>query len=1120
MNHKYLKIGLVLLLCVGMLSEGVAQTNSVVFGKNRLQFKKFNWEYYQTDHFNTYFSQQGQQLGKYVAQTAENELEDLEKKLDFSLRERANIVVYNSYEDLKQSNIGIGKDWQNTGGITKLVGNKMIVYFDGNHNKLRVQIREGIAKVLLNNILFGSSLGEFASNAVLLNLPDWFTDGYIAYVAENWNTDLDNQLKQLIRTGRYRTFNQLANEHPTLAGHAFWYYVATTYGMEAPSYLLYISRIDRSMKKAFEQVLHKKYKLVMQDFATANFRRYQEDNRGRRQVTRGTVTTTQPNIKAEHYRIHPNPRNNNYAMVEFRHGLYEVQLYQGFYKPKVLLKSGVRQLKAQLNPDYPLLAWDPQGTRLAVIYGEKGNLKLLLYDLVSRTKQKFDLPKEYQMIQSFQYLPSQRNVLLLSATKDGQADLFTYNISSFESTQLTDDVYDDLDPSFAGFSKKSGIIFSSNRPGTDAVSADTVLPHHGYNVFLLSNWDQPGQQQLSQLTALKMGNAFQPMSYSSGYFTFVGDQNGIRNRYVGSYQAEAGGVDSLYYIGVDVLRNASGVELDSALAASGRQQPDSIRYIALTSDSTYVFPLTNYADGITESYSAGQKQIVSESVKRGDFTRTYELREDKPTLARRNISTPLTSFRQYDLHLDSIKKGLPMYYQQTAPDTTAEPEDFFQSEFGYVPPDSSSIIAQNLALEQSQQRKQVLKNARLFPYHLKFSTDYLIAQLDNSVLIDRYQPFTGGGGPIYLQQPFNGLIQVGVSDLFEDIKFTGGFRFPSNFNGSEYYFSYNNLRHYVDYKLLYYRKVNRVGFQGLPWEAKRRTNLYQIQANMPIDVVRSVRLTVGYRSDALTTLASTAENLPKNPADVDQRFGVLRAEYVYDNTINPVTNIWKGLRWKAYIEMFPQLNKPEGVKKRNFTFNAGVDARYYLPIYKNFIWATRFAADFSWGNRKVLYYLGGVDNWLSPKYNNYTPIDYSANYAYQTLGVNLRGYDQNIKNGNNLMLLNTELRLPVFATFIEQPINSDLIRNFQITSFVDMGTAWHGGFSDLNNNSQPSYVNSSGNVIVQVKKNNLGPFVGGYGFGARTTIAGYFLRVDAAWPMNNGFFYGKPQWYFALGVDF
>ena len=40
-----------------------------------------------------------------------------------------------------------------------------------------------------------------------------------------------------------------------------------------------------------------------------------------------------------------------------------------------------------------------------------------------------------------------------------------------------------------------------------------------------------------------------------------------------------------------------------------------------------------------------------------------------------------------------------------------------------------------------------------------------------------------------------------------------------------------------------------------------------------------------------------------------------------------------------------------------------------IQIYRNFIWAGRAAADFSWGNQKIIYYLGGVDGWMFPKYS-------------------------------------------------------------------------------------------------------------------------------------------------------
>jgi hypothetical protein len=52
-----------------------------------------------------------------------------------------------------------------------------------------------------------------------------------------------------------------------------------------------------------------------------------------------------------------------------------------------------------------------------------------------------------------------------------------------------------------------------------------------------------------------------------------------------------------------------------------------------------------------------------------------------------------------------------------------------------------------------------------------------------------------------------------------------------------------------------------------------------------------------------------------------------------------------------------------------------------------------------------------------------------------------------------------------------------------------------------------------------VRAGGIGPFAGGYGVGARSTLLGYFLRLDAGWQMN-GFFKGKPQYHLAMGLDF
>ena len=105
------------------------------------------------------------------AQVAEKELPGIEQQVEYGMQRSANIVLYNSFNEMEQSNIGLDIDWQTTGGTTKLVNNKMIVYYTDDHNKMRIQIRQGIARVLVENILFGDDLGEFAANQTLLDLP-------------------------------------------------------------------------------------------------------------------------------------------------------------------------------------------------------------------------------------------------------------------------------------------------------------------------------------------------------------------------------------------------------------------------------------------------------------------------------------------------------------------------------------------------------------------------------------------------------------------------------------------------------------------------------------------------------------------------------------------------------------------------------------------------------------------------------------------------------------------------------------------------------------------------------------------------------------------------------------
>jgi len=1129
---KFSRISLISCFLLAGAYFAVAQVNSVEFGKNRVQYKKFKWSYYQTKNFNVYFYKNGQELAKYIAQSAEKELPQIEAAAEYSLQRRANIVLYNEYADMMQSNIGLGMDWQNTSGITKLVNNKMVVYFDADHQKMRHQIRAGIAEIITENRLFGDDIGEFAGNQALLDLPKWLTDGYVSYLAENWSTERDDEMKSEILSNNYKNFYKFAFTRPDIAGHAFWYYIEEKYKKENVTYLLYLATVYKNMNKACMQVCKKKFKEVLADFMEYTDDKYSKDISKRKPYPKGSfVDAFDINNHQDYFRfnVNPNKKNNSYVVTQYKKGVVRV-IYNDEDVNKTLLRYGVRGYKNEINPNYPLMAWDPKGTRITVIYSEEGRLKLFVYDIVTRIKQyKIDLTDKLDQVQDVKYLLNS-NTLLLSAVKNGHTDIYSFEIQQEKLKQITNDVYDDLDASFVAFPNKTGIIFASNRPDPATKGGDTSLPSNNhYNIFLITNFgDKPELNQITQLSHLTYGNARYPMQYNANHFTFVSDENGIGNRYAGFFTTKKAGLDTLVLINEEIFRNPSAKEVDSLLKVYKKTDVDSIAVVSVSEDSAYTFPLTNYESTLGETRIAGDNNQVSEVTRQSDEKDLYKLTIDENTLRRRNVTAQPTEYMKKIMaeyknqwRLDSMKV-IPN--QQ---DTAKKPEDVFQSEFANEKKDSGKNI-QPVVMGNSDV-DDVLKTAKLYPYKPpKFYVENVAAAFNNSVLINRYQPYGGGGGPIQLNSgtPLSGLVRLGTSELMEDVKITGGYKISTNLKDNEWLISYQNYRRRIDWGVTYYRNVQQASDQFGNFVGRFYTNLYQANIAYPFDRNRSIRFSTGVRSDRFVYASLDPQFLAQ--PDEQTIYSTSRLEYVYDNSLNPTMNIWNGLRYKAYIDWNRQVNKIAFADGPN-TFNLGFDARYYYPIYRNFIWAGRVAGDFSWGNQKMIYYLGGVDGWLmlgsntkkngaDRYFNTNNPPANDQEYAFQSLTVNMRGFIQNVANGNNAVVINSEFRLPVFTTLFSNPINNAFIRNFQIIQFVDFGTAWNGGYNKIQRPSV-NYINADGTVRIKIKAGGVGPFAGGYGFGARSTLLGYFVKFDAGWPMS-GFFKGKPILYFALGLDF
>lgn len=155
-SQVFTTVYLILISSVFYVGNAHAQGTQVQFGQNRVQYKEFLWQFYESDHFKIYFNQGGQNIGRFVAQMAENDLDEIQDLLDYKLNVKPELMIYNTMSDFNQSNFAIGNEiTYNIGGHTKIIGNKLFLYFDGDHQHLRTQIREGLGKMLISSMIFG-----------------------------------------------------------------------------------------------------------------------------------------------------------------------------------------------------------------------------------------------------------------------------------------------------------------------------------------------------------------------------------------------------------------------------------------------------------------------------------------------------------------------------------------------------------------------------------------------------------------------------------------------------------------------------------------------------------------------------------------------------------------------------------------------------------------------------------------------------------------------------------------------------------------------------------------------------------------------------------------------------
>ncbi len=1050
------------------------------FGKNRIQYKDFYWQYFKYPKFNVYYYKGGEELAQYTGKRAMDAIPFMEKFFEYTLDESLDLIVYTSHTDFKQTNLGLtANESSNIGGATRLVGNKVFFYYPGTHEELDVQIQSGIAEVMINKLLYGGSLRDMVRSSTLLTIPAWYEKGLVSYAGNPWDEHINNVVKDGILSGEFEKFNRLEGEKARQAGHAIWNYIAEVYGEKVIGSILYMTRVTRSIEAGFLYVLGVDLDMLSQGYLDFYRQKFQEDEKLRRSPTAAEldIKTREDEVYTQ-YKL--NPQGTRAAYVSNRLGQYRIYTFdvKKEKRKKVLKKE--HKLDRITDLSFPSITWHPNGNILAYVAERKGKLYLVRLDVEKGKKEKVEL-FGLDKVLDFDFSPDGKN-MVFSGVVEGQTDLYYYYVNGNRQERLTDDIYDDVQPTFAD--NGNSIIYASNKP--DTTGGVSSAPAENKDIFLLELGTVP--RSFRRLTQTPNQDESRPHDYGDLKYTFLNNKTDVINRFYLKFDSTI--------VGVDTTIN---YKLYSSTYPLTNYNRNVLSYNVANKSGKYSMLI--YENGRYRFYygnTANDEAVSLAEIKRSSIKSIKRINLDELTE---------TTVKEVPRDFDQTGGGAVRDTAGTSSKTDAykvpiENEDrevdINNYQFGNEKPQPSNDVLEQKEVTEDTGKKSIVDlgpKEEFAPeqrtYFVNYAADEVYTQVDNTFNNQFYQILSS---PDNINPGVSAYLKLAASDLFEDYKIVGGYRTSFGLQNSDFAVAFIDLKNRVD-KTISGQRVSQT-FTNDFSQSKLISHLVNYTLSYPLSEVARVSGTAIFRTDRLSALALDNFSLSRPIGNLNQ-VGA-KVEYVFDNTLKRGTNIMYGARAKVFAEFY------DGVDEKNATTQVyGFDARHYTKVHRCMILALRLSGSTSLGSRRVNYFLGGLDRWLITPRSEATALANDERLFYQALASPLRGFNKNIKNGNSFALANAEIRFPVFRYFSNKPLRSEFFESFQLVGFADAGTAWNGSSSPFEKeNIYNQTVNDFGSGIIRFQDLN-SPIVYGFGFGVRAKLLGYFARFDWGWGVEN-----------------
>jgi len=267
MQNKILFLLLIILIPGTIFSQ--------YFGKNKVQYEDFTWQFIQSEHFDVYFYQGGYDIARFTAEAAESAYVEIQKDFQYNLSKRVVIIVYNSHNEFQQTNVTFSFLDEGIGGFTELYKNRVVLPYEGSYSQFRHVIHHELVHAVMNDMLYGGSIQSLISGQVT-QVPLWFSEGIAEYGSLRWDTRLDMVVRDATLTG-YLPPIEFLDYFPYQGGASVFRYIAQKYGSKKIGEI--VNKIKGSFRfdSAFRSALGIDFKDLTEEWQREMKREYWPD---------------------------------------------------------------------------------------------------------------------------------------------------------------------------------------------------------------------------------------------------------------------------------------------------------------------------------------------------------------------------------------------------------------------------------------------------------------------------------------------------------------------------------------------------------------------------------------------------------------------------------------------------------------------------------------------------------------------------------------------------------------------------------------------------------------------------------------------------------------------------